>query len=246
LRNDGSFSTYLQNEPFYRIIWARSIDADLYYFNVSGDIDTRALSNGKQYLDSIGYTTYNILNTNANNAWNWWKNDALFITAGHGAPGAIEFANKTIIAGEDKNNANRANGYSEGGFTFYYIKNFGNTDINDCLVAMFLNCESALDATRYGNILGWARAKGVDCAIGWTSGIGDHSAGWFGTGFARGAWDKNYVIDSPQGFNIGDIDLMQYAYSYMLQAKPVDDRLQNFETRGQHGQKLQPARYGTP
>ena len=221
--------------------------ADLDYFYYVGTdnkiTDTRILSNAEQYLDSIGYDCWSNQNLSAGTAWSWWKYDAILITNGHGASGRLWFNNSaTAIIGEDKRDPARQNGG-----TAWLIKNFAGTDINDCLCAVFLNCESAVThSTIYGNILGWARARGADAATGWRLCIGDYTSGWWGTGFARGAWDKNYAIDYPSGHHVTDVDLAMYASTYAKSAGSYDPAIESYETWGQNGQKLQPARYGTP
>ncbi|MHB8841208.1 MAG: hypothetical protein ACYC56_05380 [Candidatus Aquicultor sp.] len=218
--------------------------------------ETDYFRTAEPWVDQMGYDGYAPQNLSSGSSYNYWKSDAIFSFCGHaladssngGATGGgLYFANNGWVLAEDKTNPSRANADPT-----YLIKNFGSADINDTLVVLLIGCGTGNTGPRYGNLLDWARSKGSDCAIGWTNNLNDKAASVFGMGFYRGARYNNYAIDNPLGYNSGqDTDLMQYAYNYMVQNAAalnysVDTRLQSWVTKGQYGQCLQPARYGTP
>lgn len=165
----------------------------------------------------------------------------MFIYCGHGAPGVLIFPQGRILA-EDRLHPMMPNLDP-----VYLLKNATPTSqLGDNLLAMFIGCETAGTSWRYGNLLDMARAKGTDCAIGWTNPIYSDAATVFGMGFMRGIAYESYPIDNPPGHHWGDRDLMEYAYGYMLtQSYSPDYNLAQWATKGQYGQALKPARYGS-
>lgn len=234
---------------------------------------TAKLAWAEAWADQMGYNCFAPWQLSAYSTYAYWKNDSVLVFAGHGVTDystgtgvlgggllCIDTAGtKAYILAEDKYYPSRANGtYSyadpHGGWVTretYFIKNYSGADIDDCLVVLFIGCGTGLSGPRFGNLLSYARARGVDCAVGFTGMNWLEAEGVFGMGFIKGARYYNYPIDSPQGYGAGDLDLMTYAYNYTYNnsTSPHDQLLYNlkyFTSQGQYGQCLQPARYGTP
>jgi len=218
------------------------------------------------WMTSMGYTAYDFPDLSAVSTYDCWKKDAVFIFAGHGladgdtgALGGGLVCNKNdtgYILANDMYYPSRVNGtyqYFNPPVTreTYFIKNFGSADVNQCNVAMFIGCGTSQTSPRFGNLLDWARWRGVDCAIGFDDMNFLEAEGVFGMGFIRGAWSGNLPVDSPLGFNSSDADLMQSGWVYMCAntasrplTSPFVTNLADWVTKGQYGTKLAPAAYG--
>ena len=251
--------------------------AHLHHTGTAGDdpgSGTGKLAWAEGWMDSVGYDCFAPWQLSAYSTYSYWKHDAVFILAGHGvgdySTGSERLGGGLVVKDSSGTNAyvlaedtwypSRPNGtynyYTPSGGLMaretYFIKNYGATDIDDCLVALFIGCGTSVSGPRFGNLLDYARAKGVDCTIGFASYNYLEAEGVFGMGFVRGVWDKNYKIDEPVGFGIDHADLLQYAWDYTLKNSkcPTDSNgvqnLRLFQAKGQTGQRLSPARYGMP
>lgn len=215
---------------------------------------TVKLSWADGWVDEMGYNSYTANSLSSYSAYNYWKSDSLFIFANHGLIGGGGLWFKEAgnydhwIVAEDKNDSDgEVNNQPTNSF---YINKLSSTDIDDTLIGLFIGCETAKINSRYGSLLTMSRSKGIDVAIGWN---GDNYAepnAIFGMGFLRAARFGNYKIDDPTGYGAGDTDLLQSAYDYTMANYSGDIYfvvpLKEWLTKGQYGQRLQPARYGTP
>lgn len=196
---------------------------------------------GEGWLDQSGYNCYSSTSLSSYAWYTNMKNDALFISASHGVPGGIKANDEGWIYGKGGSNSGLA----------WYLKNMSSTDIADLLLFMPIGCNTAVtDPTTYGNLLDEARAKGADIAIGWDEEVYAEPAALFGMGFCRAVKYTSYSVDYPVGRNSGeDNDCMQYAFDYMWQESSLDPlekaTLYSWVTKGQYGQVLKPARYGS-
>jgi|GEM_PF-3010196 len=195
---------------------------------------------GEGWLDQSGYNCYSSTTLSAYAWYTNMKDDALCISVSHGAPGVIVANDSSKILGKGGSNTS----------TLWYIKNMSSTDIADLLLFMPIGCSTGVTHSTYGNLLGEARGKGADIAIGWEETLYDDGPPLFGMGFCRAVRYTSYPVDSPPGRNSGeDNDCMQYAFDYMWansESTPMRKAaMYSWVTQGQYGQVLRPARYGS-